>query len=200
MKVIGLTGGIGSGKSTVAGFLRDLGAAVIDADKVGHEVLAPETEGWQEVVETFGQDFLTPQNEINRKKLAQMVFDNPSALETLNRITHRRILDEVKNRLRKYEEQGFCVAVVEAALLVEAGWAPLMDEVWLVVTPQKLTLQRLEQRGLPASEARARIAAQIPGEEKINLATEIIQNDGSLDDLRNKVEKLWNKSHNKNGE
>jgi dephospho-CoA kinase len=196
MKVIGLTGGIGSGKSSIARFLGELGAAVIDADKVGHDILNPGTPGWQEVVEAFGEDVLTRQKTVDRKALAELVFKDPAALEKLNRITHHRILDKVKTRLREYEDAGYKAAVVEAALLIEAGWAPLMDEVWLAIAPKDLTIQRLKKRGLPEAEARARIANQIPGEEKIKLATRIIKNDGSLDDLKTKVKMLWMEIHN----
>jgi dephospho-CoA kinase len=191
MKIIGLTGGIGSGKSVIAGFLKELGAAVIDADKIGHEMIEPGTPVWQEVVDTFGRDILDPHGAIVRKKLAQIVFSDPSALEKLNRITHPRILAEVKTRLKEYEKQGFKVVVMEAAILIEAGWAPLADEVWLALAPADVTFQRLKQRGLPESEALARIAAQVPGEAKISRAQVVIHNDGSLEDLKAKVEKLF---------
>jgi dephospho-CoA kinase len=196
MKIIGLTGGIGSGKSEITNYLKELGAAVIDSDKVGHEILNYGTPGWQKTVETFGTDICDSEGKIDRKKLAKIVFQNPAAIEKLNRITHPAILDEIRSRLKIYEEQGFEVAIVEAALLIEAGWAPYMDRIWISIAPKDVTLVRLKKRGLSEEEAIARIAAQIPGETKINQASAVIINDGSIEELRGKVAKLWNELHN----
>jgi dephospho-CoA kinase len=192
MKVIGLTGGIGSGKSEIARFLKDLGAGTIDADKVGHEVLYRGTPCWQKLVDTFGKEICDTEGNIDRKILARIVFKNQESMIKLNQITHPMILDEIKIRLKKLEDQGYKVAVVEAALLIEAGWAPYMDQIWLSLAPKGLTLRRLEKRGLNEAEAAARIAAQIPGENKINQATVVINNNGSLSDLKERVVQLWN--------
>jgi dephospho-CoA kinase len=196
MKVIGLTGGIGSGKSQIAAFLKELGAGVIDADKVGHEIFDPGTACWHKVVETFGKEICDPEGKIDRKKLAKIAFQNQESIDKLSSITHPMILDEIKLRLKKLEHQGKEVAVVEAALLLEAGWKPCMDQIWLAIAPKDVTLMRLKKRGLSESDAKARIAAQIPGETKINQATQVIKNDGSLNDLREKVANLWNGLHN----
>jgi dephospho-CoA kinase len=198
VKVIGITGGIGSGKSEVAGILKELGAGVIDADKVGHEILNPGTPGWHKVTETFGKYICDQSGKIDRKKLAKIVFQNAESVDKINKITHPLILNEIKLRLNKMEAEGFKVAVVEAALLIEAGWAPLMDQIWLSLTPKEITLSRLMKRGLSESEAKARISAQVPGETKINQVTEIILNDGSIIKLRKKVAKLWTGIHNDN--
>jgi dephospho-CoA kinase len=163
MKVIGLTGGIGSGKSEIAAFLKELGAGVIDADKVGHEILNPGKPGWHKVIETFGKDICDQTGKIDRKKLAKIVFQNSDAVDKLNQITHPLILNEIKLRLNKLEAEGFEVAIVEAALLIEAGWTPFMDQIWLSITPKEIALSRLMKRGLTESEARARMATQIPG-------------------------------------
>lgn len=192
MKVIGLTGNIGSGKSSVARFLEELGAACIDADKVTHEVYQPGTSGWQELVETFGRDIVSPQGTIDRKKLSGIVFNNPQAVARLNKILHPKIRREVEDRLRLFREQGKEVAVVEAILLVEAGWMDMVDELWLVEAPVEPTLKRLQkERGLPEAEALARMAAQTPAEKLAVYAREIIRNDGTLEDLKNKVHTLW---------
>lgn len=196
MKIIGLTGGIGSGKSEIAAYLKELGAAVIDADKVGHEILNPGAPGWQKVVEAFGKEICDSEGRIDRKKLAKIVFQDPQAIEKLNGITHPAILDEIKSRLKNFEKQGYKAAVVEAALLIEAGWAPFMDRIWLSIAPKDITLARLSKRGLSDQEAKARIAAQIPGETKIKQASAVIVNDGSIQELRQKVAKLWNELHN----
>jgi dephospho-CoA kinase len=196
MKVIGLTGGIGSGKSAIAGFLKEMGAAVIDADKVGHEILNPGTAGCQKVSDEFGKSICTPEGGIDRKRLSWIVFNDPESLKKLNAITHPLILDEVKRRIKKHQAEGYDVVIVEAALILESGWSPYMDEIWLALAPQDITLARLEKRGLSPTEARARISAQIPGESKIKQAAEVIENSGSLPDLRSKVAKLWNRIHN----
>ncbi|MCJ7743038.1 MAG: dephospho-CoA kinase, partial [Dehalococcoidales bacterium] len=116
-KVIGLTGGIGSGKSTVSQYLKELGAVIIDADKVGHEAFEPGTEAWREAVATFGRDIVTPNGEIDRKKLGAIVFDSPPALMQLNRIMHPKMRDMMKAQIDEYRRQGVAVVVLEAAIL-----------------------------------------------------------------------------------
>jgi len=131
MKVIGLTGGIGSGKSTVSQFLAELGALILDADRVGHEALKPDTEVWRELVAAFGQQILTPDGNIDRAKLGDIVFGNPESLSQLNQIMHPRMYDTVKAQLEEYRRQGVDVVVLEAPLLIEAGWTSLVDEIWV---------------------------------------------------------------------
>jgi len=194
MKVIGLTGGIGSGKSTVSQFLAELGAKIIDADKVGHEVFQPDTEAWCEVVAAFGQQVLATDGSIDRKKLGAIVFADPEARARLNRIMHPRIHKAVKAQLEQYRSQGVAVAVVEAPLLVEAGWTSLVDEVWVTTAPETTILKRLKERaGLSEQESRARISAQLPNEERIKQADVVIDTDCDLDELKAKVKELWQK-------
>ena len=131
MIVIGLTGGIGTGKSQVATILQDMGVEVINADVLGHQVYEPRTEGWREVVEAFGKDVLTPTGEVDRKKLGATVFSDPEALGRLNAIMHPRIYQMVEERLEGLKDEGRQVVVVEAALLVEANWVSLVDEVFI---------------------------------------------------------------------
>jgi len=192
MKVIGLTGGIGSGKSTIARFLGELGAVIIDADKVGHEALKPGTEIWREVVASFGRQIVTNDGTIDRKKLGDIVFRDPDSLSRLNHIMHPRMYDMVKARLEEYRRQGVALAVVEAPLFLEAGWTPLVDEVWVVVAPEPAVLEQLKVRAeLTESQVRARIRSQMRDEEWVKQAHVVINNNGSLDELRAKVEKLW---------
>ena len=192
MKVIGITGGIGSGKSTVAGFLADLGAVVIDADKVGHEVFAPNTEAWRRVVVAFGRQLLASDGEIDRKQLGKIVFNDPDALARLNQILHPRIQWMVQARLDEYQQQGIKVVVLEAILLIEGGWASLVDEVWVTLASQDTVLQRLEQRsGLTHEESLARIRNQLPAAERLQYADVVIDTDGSLDKVRETVMELW---------
>ena len=192
MKVIGLTGNIGSGKSAVSRFLAEFGAGWIDADKVTHEVYNPGTPGWQEIVAAFGRDVVSPEGTIDRKKLSQKVFNNPQAIAKLNQIMHPLIRREVEARLDRYRKEGKKAAVLEAILLVEAGWMDMVDELWLVVAPRDITLKRLqEQRGISEAEAMARMAAQTPAEKLAAHAKIIIHNDSSLEDLKSRVKKLW---------
>jgi len=192
MKVIGLTGGIGSGKSTVSQLLAKLGAVIIDADKVGHEAFKPDTESWHEVVAAFGRQILTPTGEIDREKLGAIVFDNPESLAQLNRIMHSRMYDIIKVQLEKYRQQGVPVVVLEAALLLEADWTPQVDEVWVTVAPESTVLKRLMERtGLSEQQSLARIHSQLPAEERLKHADVVIDTDCSLDELKAKVKELW---------
>ena len=192
MKVIGLTGGIGSGKSTVSQCLAELGAVVLDADKVGHEAFKPNTEAWHDIVATFGRQVLTPSGEVDRKKLGGIVFDNPESLSRLNQIMHPRMYDMMKARIEEYRQRGAGVIVLEAAILIEANWTPLVDEVWVTVAGEDAVLKRVnKQRGLEAEQIIARIRSQLSAEERVKHADVVINNDGDLDEMRAKVKELW---------
>lgn len=192
MKVIGLTGGIGSGKSTVSRFLAELGAVIIDTDKVGHEAYKPDTNIWREVVAAFGRQILTPNGDIDRKKLGEMVFGNPEALSRLNQIMHPRMYDMVKANLEEYRRQGVDVVVLEAPLLIEAGWTSSVDEVWVTVASESTVLRRLEEcSGLSKQQALARIRTQLSSEERVKHTNVVINTDCSLDELKAKAEELW---------
>jgi len=192
MKVIGLSGGIGSGKSTVSQFLAELGAVILDADRVGHEALKPDTEVWRELVAAFGQQILTPDGNIDRAKLGDIVFGNPESLSQLNQIMHPRMYDTVKAQLEEYRRQGVDVVVLEAPLLIEAGWTSLVDEIWVTVASEATVLRRLKERmGLSESESLARIHSQLSSDERIGQANVVINTDCSLDELRVRVGELW---------
>ncbi|MDD4876396.1 MAG: dephospho-CoA kinase [Dehalococcoidales bacterium] len=194
MKVIGLTGGIGSGKSTVAQFLVELGAVLLDADKTGHEVFQTGTEGWQEVVATFGRRILTSDENVDRKKLGEIVFDDSESLSRLNQIMHPRIFNMIKTQLEKYRQQGIKVVIIEAPLLFEAGWASLADEIWVTTAPEATILKRLKKRsGLSKAKSLARISSQLPSPERTSRADVIINTDCSLVELKLKIKKLWQK-------
>jgi dephospho-CoA kinase len=192
MKIIGLTGGIGSGKTTVAQFLKELGAVVIDADKVGHEVLRSDAEVWQEVVAAFGEGVLTPNGSISREKLGRMVFGAPESLPKLNTIMHRRIAERVGAQLEVYRKQGVRVVVIEAPLLLEAGWASQVDEVWVTVASEATILKRLKGRtGLSKAESLERVRAQMSVAERVKRADVVIDTDCELGELKEKVSELW---------
>ncbi len=195
-KVIGLTGGIGSGKSTVSQCLAELGAVILDADKVGHEAFKPNTEAWHKVIAAFGRQILTPNGEIDRKKLGEIVFGKPESLSRLNRIMHPRMYDMVKAQIEEYRRQGVDVVVVEAATLLEANWTSLADEVWVTVAPEAMVLERLKkQRGLEEEQTLARIRSQLSSEERVKHANVVINNDGDLDEMKAKVKELWERLH-----
>jgi len=195
MKVIGLTGGIGSGKSTVSWFLEELGAVTIDADKVGHEVFKPNTETWREVVAAFGREILSPDGEIDRYKLGKIVFGDSQALARLNQIVHPRIYAMVKARIEDYRRQGVGVVVLEAPLLFEVSKPSLpdeVDEIWVTVAPEAVVLKRLGKKArLSQPEAMVRIRSQMPSEERLKHADVVIDTDCGLEELKAKVAKLW---------
>ncbi len=193
MRTIGLTGGIGSGKSTVAKLLTQLGAEVIHADLVGHEVYRPGTTGWQRVVEAFGRDVVGSDGAIDRRRLGAIVFADAAALERLNAIVHPLIFEEIRHRIAARRQEGFGPPiVVEAAILIEANWLPLVDEVWLVVAGRDAVRERLRaERGLDAAQVDARIAAQLGNEERRRYADVVIDNDGSPAVLETRVRAAW---------
>lgn len=192
MIVIGLTGGIGTGKSEVAQRLRELGAVVINADQVGHEAYTPHSETWQEIVKAFGEQILRESGEIDRRKLGGIVFADPQELARLNGIMHPRMAGMVKGRLQSLRENGTAVAVVEAAVLLEAGWDSLVDEVWTTDSPAEAVVQRLQTRnGLDPEAARQRIAAQMSASERAARANVVIANSGDLASLDSTVKELW---------
>jgi len=195
VKTIGLTGGIGSGKSTVSQLLGELGAFVIDADKVGHEIYLPGKEAWKQVTAAYGQDILAPDQTIDRKKLGALVFGSDDARKKLNSIVHPLMFTDIDRRIKEKRTAGFTKPiVVEAAILIEANWLPLADEVWLVVTNKNAVIDRVaSQRGMSAKDTEARIASQLSDAERRKYATLVIENDGSLEDLKQKVQTAWSR-------
>jgi dephospho-CoA kinase len=194
MKVIGITGTIGSGKSTVAGFLRDLGAKVINADEVGHEVYLPGTQGWEAVVEAFGKGILAADGTVDRHKLGEIVFKNQVALSKLNCIVRPLIAQEVQARLKELRKKRTRVVVLEAALLIEAGWSPLVDEIWVTTAPEIVIFKRLAaKREMSRAQAQARIKAQIPVAEQKKYATRVIDTNIPLPELKAKIAAFWQK-------
>jgi dephospho-CoA kinase len=192
--VIGLTGGIGAGKSTVTQMLEELGAAVIDADKVGHQVYLPDLPAWREIVDAFGENVLNADRTINRQALGRVVFADPEALRTLNRIVHPKMFDRMAELIAELRARGGMKAiVVEAAVLIEANWQPLVDQVWVVVASEAAVVDRLaKQRNLSSEQVRTRIAAQLSDEERLKHAHVVIRNDGALEEVRAAVQQAWN--------
>ena len=193
MFVIGLTGGIGTGKTYVSSLLKDLGAAIVNADLLGHEVYAPQSEGWHAVVDTFGEQIVAENGEIDRRALGGIVFSDENALLQLNAIMHPRIYSLTEQRLNALAERGENTAVLEAALLIEAKWTPLVDEVWVTVSPVTDIITRLQERNnMDEDTARSRINSQMPQSERVQHADVVLENAGSLEELSAKIQDLWN--------
>jgi dephospho-CoA kinase len=195
MKTIGLTGGIGSGKSTVSQILAELGAFVIDADKVGHEIYLPGKEAWQQVTAAFGRDILAPDQTIERKKLGALIFGSDEARKKLNEIVHPLMFQDIDRRIKAKRTTGFTKPIViEAAILIEANWLPLADEVWLIVTNKTAVIDRVAtQRGMAAKDTEARIASQLSDGERRKHAQVVIENNGSLEELQQKIRVAWSR-------
>jgi len=194
MIVIGLTGGILTGKSTVSEILAQRGAVIIDADKIGHEAYRPQTKVWREVVDAFGTDILKENEEIDRKKLGEIVFHDPQALARLNEIMHPEMHSMMKEEIERLRSEGVDMVVLEAAVLIEANWTDLVDEVWVTVAPEETAVKRLQNRGgLSEGQARARIRSQLSSEERAKHADVIIDTNCDLAEVEAKVEELWHK-------
>jgi dephospho-CoA kinase len=193
MLTIGVTGGIGSGKSTVTRLLEEFGAPIIDADKVGHAIYAPDGPAHSEVIAAFGQGILASDGTIDRKKLGPIVFAQPDALKKLNSIVHPKMfarMHEMIDELRTGGERN--PIVVEAAILIEANWQALFDEIWLVIASKERVIERIERdRGLKPEQTEARIRAQLPDAERRKHSTLVITNDGTFEELHEKVAHRW---------
>jgi dephospho-CoA kinase len=191
--VIGLTGGIGAGKTAVAQLLATLGARVIDADRIGHEVYRPGSEGFRRVVEAFGPGIVGADGAIDRPALARVVFSDSQALARLNAIVHPLIAAELARRIAATRAAGHAgPVVIEAAVLLEAGWQRIVDRVWVVSASRENAIARvMASRGLSRADVERRLDAQMPDEERRGLADLVIENDGSPDALRAKVEDAW---------
>ncbi len=194
MKVIGLTGGIGTGKSAAAKILAGLGAVVIDADRVGHDVYKPGTEGWSRVVSAFGGDIVAADGTIDRKRLGAIVFSDAARLAELNRLVHpliaRAVGAEIASRRQAGQTQPI---VVEAAVLIEANWRSLVDEVWVVVAdPERIVERVMAQRGLARQAIEARMKAQLTDAERRAHADIVVDNSGTVEELQHQLQVLWN--------
>jgi dephospho-CoA kinase len=192
MRLIGLTGGIGTGKSSVAGFLRELGVTVIDADEATRAVQAPGTEGLRLLADAFGDEILTPEGALDRPRLAAIAFADPKARQRLNEIVHPLVRRWMAERQREAAARGDPLVVLDVPLLFETRGIDGLDAVILVYAPEELQLKRLtELRGMDERAARERIAAQMPIDEKRRLASHVILNTGTLDELRAEAERTW---------
>jgi dephospho-CoA kinase len=186
---VGLTGGIGAGKSTVADLFSQKGAVVIRSDELARQVIEPQTPGFQQVIDRFGKDFVNSEGYIDRAKLAQIVFKDDAALKDLENIIHPL----VRNRTNQIIDQHTSETIIvnEIPLLLEKKMESLFDFLVIVISSEKNRLERLAQRGLAAEQATARMAKQVSDEERKAAADFLIVNDGNLDQLEADVEKIW---------
>lgn len=189
MKVIGITGNIASGKSTVARMFEALGARIIDADEIARIVVEPGAPAWEEIISEFGRDVLEPDGAINRKRLADIVFGDEAKRKRLNDITHPRIRERISELLKEYEKEGALVVMVEATLIVErGGLKSLIDGLIVVTADEETQIERLiRDKGYKREEAVSRLRAQMPAREKMMHGDYIIDNSGSLEDTRARV-------------
>ena len=201
MLTIGLTGGIGSGKSTVAQILGEFGAPILDADKVAHSTYAPGAPAYDAVVAAFGADIVAPDRTIDRKKLGAVVFGSPERLNKLTSIVWPATFESIRRNVAELRASGAKLPiVVEAAILIEANWQPLFDEIWLVRASREQVVARIEsQRGLKPAETEARIRAQLSDEERAKHATLVIENNGSIEELRELLKTVWSEALKRNG-
>ena len=193
MKIIGLTGGIACGKSTVSTELRARGAAIIDADALAHELSQPHQLLFNAYVQRFGREIVTENGTLDRAAIARRVFADPAVRAEVDAIAHPLIRMAAEERLRAARDENKRAAVLDVPLLFEAGWDVLADETWVVALPREEQLARLLARdtSMDEGEARARIAAQMPLAEKCARADVIIDNSGTKEEIREYIGKLW---------
>ena len=190
--VIGLTGGIASGKSVVSQLLAERGALIIDADKVGHEAYRRGSGCYDRVVAAFGPDVVAADGEIDRKALGAKAFGSPEERKKLEGIVWPWMRETMDTRLAAIRAEGTRVVVLEAAVLIEADWVPITDQVWVVTVRPDLARTRIvERNGLTPEQADARIAAQLTNDERVKRAQVVIENNGTLDELRSRVLTAW---------
>ncbi len=190
---IGLTGGIGCGKSTVIKILAELGAIVMDADKIAHSTYAPGGPAYDGVVAAFGKEVLAPDGTVDRSKLGPIVFKEPEKLTKLTAAvwpaTEQRIREMIAEARAKGERKPI---IVEAAILIEANWQSVFDEVWLVVASKEFVVERVErERGLKPEQTEARIKAQLPDEERRKHSKVVIENNGTIAQLHQQLARVW---------
>jgi dephospho-CoA kinase len=188
--LVGLTGGIGSGKSTVSAMLAERGAEIIDADRIAREVVMPGTSAWCKIREHFGPEVLFADGTIDRQTLASIVFGSQSKLALLNEITHPAIFQRIADRLEDARDRDVIV-VLDAALLIETGLAQRVDVLVVTHSPTEIQVERLTAQGMAPAHAKARMAAQLAPEEQVARADIVIDNSGSLEDLWRQVDDVW---------
>lgn len=198
MRIIGITGGIGSGKSTVSRILFTLGAKIIDADVIARKVVSKGEQALKEIIEYFGEELLDEKGELNRKKLADIVFSDAEKLAVLNNITHKYIAEEIIGQIKKEKEEGkYDVIVVDVPLPVEHGFIDTVDEIWVINANKETRIRRIMDRnGISYEEAQSRINSQASVYEYAAIGDEVIENNTDIIDLEKAIVKLFYKPTN----
>jgi dephospho-CoA kinase len=193
MLIIGLTGGVASGKSIISKVLKEEGAYLIDTDQIARELVEPETPTWKELVRVFGKEILQEDGSIHRKKLASKVFSDPEQKSLLDQIIHPRIKEEIDRHLERIARKDpEAIVIIDAPLLVEIGNHREMDKVIVVTSTEKQQIERLREReGINQKGAQRIIASQMPTQEKVKVADFVIQNEGSLEEVERKAKEVF---------
>jgi dephospho-CoA kinase len=193
MKIIGVTGGIGAGKSSVSAIMEELGAIVIDADLISKQVVEPGKPAWLEIKEAFGEDFIRGDKTLDRKKIAKEVFASKEKKLLLEKIIHREVIAVIKEKLATMQEYGYNgIVVLDVPIPVKEGFLDTVDRVWVVVSDDEIRLNRVMARGgISRDDAENRIKSQLTQEEYKALAHVVIENNGSIEELREKVQALY---------
>ena len=192
MVIAGLTGSVGTGKSTVANFFKELGAYIIDWDELAREVVRPYLEAWEEIVEYFGKDILNEDLTLNRQKLADIVFPDKEKVAKLNQIVHPQVFKEdarITNEIKSLDPDALILK--DIPLLTEEARPLFVDKIIVVAASEQTQLRRLEEKGMSREDAQNRIKSQLPLEEKIKFADFVINNDGSLEETKKQVEEVY---------
>jgi dephospho-CoA kinase len=192
MIIVGLTGSVGTGKSTVTNFFRELGAYIIDWDELAREVIRPQLGAWKEIVDYFGKDFLNEDLTINRQKLAEIVFSDKEKVTKLNQIVHPKVFKEderITNEIKSLDPDALIIK--DIPLLFELTRPIFVDKVVVVSASERTQLRRLEEKGMSREDAQSRIKSQLPLEEKIKSADFVINNDGPLEETKRQVEEIY---------
>ena len=191
MVVIGVTGGLGTGKSTVAKMFARLGAKVVDADRIAHEALEPNRPAWRDVTRTFGRQILNEDRTIHRAKLATHVFQHPSARKRLEALVHPRVIRQITRQLKTLKRMRTQVVVLDVPLLIEANMQRLVDALVVVTAPASVQRRRLRTKGLSGRESAPRIAAQMRLSAKVALADYVVDNSDGIERTRRQVRDIW---------
>ncbi|MBU0702138.1 dephospho-CoA kinase [bacterium] len=187
--IIGLTGSIGCGKTTAANIFKELGAVIIDADKIAREIVEPQMLAWQQIIDAFGDEALNPDLTINRHYMGELIFNDRLSRERLNQITHPLIREEIDKQI---QEQNGKIIIIDAPLLIEAGVEKIADRIIVVITSRDTQIRRLKMRNLFSDfQIEARLNSQLSLEDKIKKADYIIDNDGSIIETTRQIKKIW---------
>ncbi len=191
-KIIGLTGNIGTGKSTVAWMFQERGIPILDADEIAHDVIAPKTRAWKAIFERYGKTVLLADEIIDRKALAQVVFQDPDERRFIESVIHPHVREEIEHRVAKVAKAELPLVIVEVPLLYEAGWKEMFDAIIVVRCDEEEEIRRCKEKfGFDREETLLRLGAQLPLERKVESADAVIDNDGELSETKVQVERLF---------